>query len=154
MDGPDLYHRLFVWSALSLSDRSSIMSRNVSGNAIRRWGFVSASSQQTRLSTPLFGFSVFIFSLSTPPHSWPLWHSASVFKNLQRSRFCTAEGVASQWDNIWRGLIVKINSFFFMNTNTSEREPVLQGSVSGDQLRCLSLCLCPVCWPNRQVDVC
>lgn len=46
----------------------------------------SLSSEQTRLSTPSFGFSVFIFSLSTAPRPWPLRHSASVFKNLQSSR--------------------------------------------------------------------
>lgn len=71
----------------SLSIRPSSMSRNVLGEAIGRWGFVSAS-QQNKPVWPIhcLAFLSSFFSLSTAPHPWPFRHSASVFKNLQSSR--------------------------------------------------------------------
>lgn len=112
----------------------------------------SLSSEQTCLSTPLFDFSVFIFSLSTAPRPWPLRSSrlwGCLHVNSRGSGF-TKRTIFGE------GILSRKKNFFLpiMQMHHTESKPVLHGSVCGDWLRCLPLSLCPVCCPNRLVYLC
>lgn len=68
MDGREQRHRLFVWGALCQTGLQAC--REMCKEKLSDAG--DLFQPLTRLSTPLFGFSVFIFSLSTAPRPWPL----------------------------------------------------------------------------------
>lgn len=104
----------------SLSDRSSSMSRNVQGEAIGRWGFVSASHQKK----PVCPLHCLTFPSSFFPCQLLPVHDLSGVADFEAVCTWTAEGVASQKGQYLEKADCQefIFIFFTNNANASDWE--------------------------------
>lgn len=138
-----------AWQALclrsSLSDRSSSTLRNVQGEAIGRWGFVSASHQ----NKPVCPLHCLAFLSSFFPCQLLPVHDLSGVADFEAVCTWTAEGAATQKGQYLAKADCQ-EKFHASDTRQTESKPVLHGSVCGDWLRCLPLSLCTCAWQAKK----